>query len=83
MDDEEDEDDEDLLEAGGDEEHAKGDDGDVPMEGAEATGDRRAPPWGQLGQSFPSFPISPKSQFSGDCGNSYPQAKHGRFHCFG
>jgi len=41
VDDEEDDDDEDLLE-GGDDEHAKGDDdgGDVPMEGAEATGDR-------------------------------------------
>ena len=41
VDDEEDEDDEDLLEAGDGEEHAKGDDdGDVPMEGTEATGDR-------------------------------------------
>ena len=40
MDDEEDEDDEDLLEPG-EEEHAKGDDdGDVPMEGTETTGDR-------------------------------------------
>eukprot|EP00438_Fugacium_kawagutii_P036313 Skav220725 [mRNA] locus=scaffold2753:105376:108461:- [translate_table: standard] len=42
VDDEEDDDDEDLLNEGGDEEHAKGDDeGDVPMEGAEATGDRQ------------------------------------------
>jgi hypothetical protein len=41
VDDEEGEDDEDLLEAGDGEEHAKGDDdGDVPMEGTEATGDR-------------------------------------------
>ena len=40
VDDEEDEDDEELLEAG-DEEHGKGDDdGDAPMEGTEAAGDR-------------------------------------------
>ena len=53
VDDEEDEDDDDLLEAG-QEEHAKGDDdGDVPMEGTEATGDRRDSDGGGVGDARP------------------------------